>query len=106
MTPAELQQLDERLTAEGHDPECAAYDDRECSCGVASGVVPVRKPKRVTPPVDPDAITLTGPAAQAYRRYQAASRRLLLAQAEMKTASEEFTAAHQAFADASARVES
>lgn len=105
MIPAELQQRDEELTAAGHDPECAAFDDRECSCEIGQPAPKITKVGRMKHPavqfVDPaqPSITLVGPEALAFERYQAASRDLLLKQAAYKQAGDEFTAAHQAFAD-------
>ena len=113
--------LDEALTAAGHDPECAAYEPG-CPCSgppVCSGdPIPeiAQLPQPTPPPTMPrtvsvsdirtseePSITLVGPACFAYLRYRAAANALLIAQGAYKTAQDEFTAAHQSFADAIAR---
>lgn len=112
MTAAELQVLDEQLTAAGHDSECSAYEPgKECSCGRFPGVPPqcagiaASLQTSFGPLPTSGVIQLVGPVAAAYLRYKASSKALLVAQAAYKAAGDEFSAAHQAFADASARAD-
>ena len=103
MIAAEIQLRDEQLTSAGHDPECAAFDDKECSCEVAQSGPVMRAGKLdhvLSVARQPGSVTLTGASAAAFQRYRAATVRLQQAQLEMKDASAEFNAAHQAFADA------
>lgn len=110
MIAAEIQQRDEALTAAGHDPECAAFDDRECSCGVqtfgqtivARNGKPPRSlamneigPMRVA---SPDSVVLEGDHARAYRRWTEAMRALGAAKTAFASAGQEAQAAHEALA--------
>lgn len=103
MIAAEIQQRDEALTAAGHDPECAAFDDRECSCGVP---VPTTKlVKRAKLDVGGisgiplrDQVVLEGDHARAYRRWTEAMRALGQAKAAFASAGQEAQAAHEALA--------
>lgn len=106
MIADEIQQRDEALTAQGHDPECAAFDDRDCSCEIG-GVEPAmrppaRQPRRATSmPAEP-AVTLVGLAALALAEYQGAAKELKATAAAHQRAQERYQRAHQAFADAMA----
>lgn len=104
MIAAEIQQRDEALTAAGHDPECAAFDDRECSCGVPvpqQDWATVRKAKKTGAPYVAalaDQIILEGDHARAYRRWTEAMRALGQAKAAFASAGQEAQAAHEALA--------
>lgn len=105
MIAAEIQQRDEALTAAGHDPECAAFDDRECSCGVPAPQpdwASVRKAKKAQsgPYVTAlaDQVILEGDHARAYRRWTEAMRALGQAKAAFASAGQEAQAAHEALA--------
>jgi hypothetical protein len=121
------QQLDEALTNAGHSDNCPAFEGHRCpgypACGgnsvddalyAAVGaereaeqakrprLVAELKPPVVTPlaTADGDIVTLAGPAAVAFVRYQAAARMLKELDAAHKTAQREYQEAHQVFADA------
>lgn len=112
-----MQQLDEALTRLGHDPECGTFEVKPCSCtigdtpetirvvkaaadalGVAVDATPLERPAAAAPP---GAVTLTGSAADAYRRFQTASRKLITAQAAAQDAAKEYRTALEAFSQAS-----
>lgn len=112
MIAAEIQQRDEALTAAGHDPECAAFDDRECSCGtggfdrmkaVFSKHIDARNAGRVPTPVGllTDQVILEGDHARAYRRWTDAMRALGAAKTAYAAAGIEAQAAHEALAQLS-----
>lgn len=121
------QQLDEALTTAGHNDSCPAFEGRRCPGYPACGGNPVddalyaavgadlaaelaKRPRLVSevrsPSVVPlataggDIVTLAGPAAAAFTRYQAAARDLKAADAMHKAAQREYQEAHAAFADA------
>lgn len=110
MIAAEIQQRDEVLTAAGHDPECAAFDDRECSCGTG-GDRPLAqtiraknfhaRPIVLAGSTDPGAIILEGDHARAYRRWTEAMRALGAAKTAYAAAGIEVQAAHEALAQLS-----
>lgn len=110
-----MQQLDEELTRLGHDPECGTFEVKACSCergdtpetqiavqaaADALGVAVELAPAVAAPP--PGAVMLTGRAADAYRAFQAASRKLIAAQAVAQDAAKEYRAALEALSAESA----
>ena len=113
MISPEQQRLDEALTAAGHDDNCAAYQGGPCSgppvCDgqpvPGMGLVAQIRPHNAMTPIATKSgpmVTLTGAAALAYSEYQAAAKELKAAQELARRATERFTKAHQAFADATA----
>ena len=107
-TPAEISLREQQLDSEGHDSECAAYDDRDCSCHL-SGVLqadarPLRKTRRaepgkqwVTPIGAVPAVELTGRHAEAYAELCAAHRELATAKQMFAAASQRAQGAYEAF---------
>lgn len=112
MIAAEIQQRDEALTAAGHDPECAAFDDRECSCGTggadARSFASIAKARKApggayacfAAPLT-DQVILEGDHARAYRRWTDAMRALGAAKTAYAAAGIEAQAAHEALAQLS-----
>ena len=107
---AELQQRDEQLTAEGHDPECAAFDGPEtgCSCHVGAPLgVPQPRPARqfeaVPPPpaVQGHRVVLDGEVAKAWAEWRAATRDYETAQKLHREAEARWRKATQRLADSS-----
>jgi hypothetical protein len=77
-TVADISLREQELDSAGHADDCAAYDDKECSCGVASTTAitrPIRK-KTMAPLAAPDAVILEGPHAAAYREWVMAMQEL------------------------------
>jgi hypothetical protein len=128
MNPSLRQQLDDELTAAGHDENCSAFNDGGvcsgppvCNGAPIPGLMPIADDdeppappaKRITVvpsgPADGQ-ILLTGRAAAAFREYQTAGRELRSLTDEYmrvapiveryQRAQERFRIAHQAFADA------
>lgn len=105
MLSPEEQQRDEALTAAGHDPECKAFSDLPCDCQPSNpGFAKAERVLQAYPvtAAGGDHISLSGPPARAYLRYQAAAKALKVADVAHKTAQREYQEAHQAFADATA----
>lgn len=111
MTAADLQQLDEALTAAGHDPECAAFEPgKECSCGVGMAGIPrvgVRIADVLGVLIDPaynaPTVTLTGDSARLHQSMIAAGKRARDAQAAAQSADAEFRAELAAYLEACTR---
>lgn len=85
---AELQRLDEMLTAQGHDTECQAYEPGEaCSCGVGGVVMGIARgasERAQTQFMAPGKLVLTGAKATALAEYEAAARAYEAAQEALK----------------------
>lgn len=106
-TPAEISLREQQLDSDGHDPECAAYEDRDCSChlsGAPQAVTrPVRKSRRAEPgkpwvaPFDPNGVVLAGRHAEAYAELCAAHRELATAKQMFAAASQRAQGAYEAF---------
>jgi hypothetical protein len=87
-TIADISLREQELDSAGHADDCAAYDDKECSCGIGSGSSApdysrIRKAPRTgpSPRVIPiaDSVLLEGPHAAAYREWVVAMRDLAAA---------------------------
>lgn len=104
-----VQELDEKLTAAGHDPECAAYEPgNACSgppvCHGETVDLPVARHMRVAPAAQPaDVQALTGEQAITHRRMRSAASRVKAAQTEVQAATAEFQAALAAHLEACER---
>lgn len=109
-TVAEISAREQQLDEEGHDDDCAAYEDHACSCGIGSGqgivTRPIRKPRALKTdggpwPASPDAVVLEGAHAAAYRRWTSAMHALGEAKNAYAKAGIEAQAAHEALAQLS-----
>jgi hypothetical protein len=84
-TVADISLREQELDSAGHADDCAAYDDKECSCGIGAGPVApdysrIRKTPRTgpSPRVIPiaDSVVLEGQHAAAYREWVVAMQEL------------------------------
>jgi hypothetical protein len=83
-TVADISLREQELDSAGHADDCAAYDDKECSCGVGAGTSAVPHPIRKAPRTGPspriipiaDSVILEGQHAAAYREWVAAMQEL------------------------------
>ena len=103
--PADIPLRDQLLDEEGHDDNCGVWDGNSCSgspvCSATASEFP-RPPKRKprimqAETAGPDAVTLTGPSAAAYRRYIAAMAELKVAKDMYAAAGQAAQAAHEEF---------
>lgn len=94
-TAAEISLREQQLDDEGHSEDCPVFSDGECAgpplcdANTSQRAAPRRKPRQLQAVAAPGDVTLTGPAASAYRKY-------IAAMAELRTAKEMFAAAGQA----------